>query len=150
MTHLGIDPGASGGFGWVSPHGDAAIKMPETDKDIFDELCELRDNLPDVFCLLESVHSMPGQGVASTFSFGANFGALRMALTAAGIPYEMVTPNKWQREFGIPTLKQAGSNTAKKNAHKAVAQQLFPEIKITHAIADALLIAEYNKRTRKW
>jgi len=34
-----------------------------------------------------------------------------------------------------------------KNVSKRRAQELFPEIKITHAIADALLIAEYARRT---
>jgi hypothetical protein len=32
---------------------------------------------------------------------------------------------------------------------KRKAQELFPGIKVTHAIADALLIAEYNRRTSK-
>lgn len=34
----------------------------------------------------------------------------------------------------------------KKNRHKAKAQQLFPAWHITHATADALLIAEYARR----
>jgi hypothetical protein len=33
-----------------------------------------------------------------------------------------------------------------KNITKRKAQELFPEIKITHAIADSLLIAEYGRR----
>ena len=65
-------------------------------------------------------------------------------MTAAGIRWEYVTPQKWQREFGLILPKL--SNTDKKNRHKAVAQQLFPDVKITHAIADALLIAEYCRR----
>jgi len=32
---------------------------------------------------------------------------------------------------------------------KRKAQELFPAIKITHAIADALLIAEYGRRMGK-
>ena len=35
-----------------------------------------------------------------------------------------------------------------KNVTKSRAQELFPELKITHAIADALLIAEYGRRVR--
>jgi hypothetical protein len=34
-----------------------------------------------------------------------------------------------------------------KNVSKSRAQELFPSIKVTHAIADALLIAEHNRRT---
>ncbi len=33
-----------------------------------------------------------------------------------------------------------------KNVTKRKAQELFPEIKVTHAIADALLIGEYARR----
>jgi hypothetical protein len=33
-----------------------------------------------------------------------------------------------------------------KNVTKRRAQQLFPQLKVTHAIADALLIAEYGRR----
>ena len=35
-------------------------------------------------------------------------------------------------------------DTAKKNRNKAKAQELHPELKITHAIADAILICEYG------
>jgi hypothetical protein len=35
-----------------------------------------------------------------------------------------------------------------KNVTKSRAQELFPEVKVTHAIADALLIAEYGRRIR--
>jgi hypothetical protein len=35
-----------------------------------------------------------------------------------------------------------------KNVTKAKAQQLFTQLKITHATADALLIAEFARRSR--
>jgi crossover junction endodeoxyribonuclease RuvC len=83
---------------------------------------------------------MPGQGVTSTFTFGEGFGKLQMALCAAKIPYQFITPLKWQKFLGCMTKGD-------KNVSKAAAQRLFPDIKVTHAIADALLIAEYNRRT---
>jgi hypothetical protein len=72
-----------------------------------------------------------------------------MALIAGEKHHEYVTPQKWQKEFGlIVTGRGLGQDdTAKKNRNKARAQELFPGIKITHAIADALLIAEYGRRT---
>ena len=85
---------------------------------------------------------MPGQGVASSFKFGQGFGHLEMALTASGIPHTYVAPQKWQKELQCLTKGD-------KNVSKARAQQLFPHIKVTHAIADALLIAEYCRRTIK-
>jgi hypothetical protein len=80
------------------------------------------------------------------FNFGANYGALRMALTAAGIPFEEVVPGVWQRGLNIPPRKKTEGKTAWKNRLKAKAQQLFPSVKITLATADALLIAEFCRR----
>jgi hypothetical protein len=36
-----------------------------------------------------------------------------------------------------------------KNISKRRAQELFPSLKITHAVADALLIAEYGRRLER-
>ncbi len=80
------------------------------------------------------------------FSFGRNYGFLRGCLHCLKIPFEEVTPAKWQREFSLLRTDKAETNTAKKNRHKAKAQQLFPDTNVTHAIADALLIAEYGLR----
>ena len=80
---------------------------------------------------------MPGQGVSSTFNFGRNYGMLLMALTAAGIPFTEVTPQKWQ---GIMDCRTGGD----KNISKRRAQQLFPNTDVHHWNADALLIASYG------
>ena len=143
--HIGIDPGASGGIAFISDDNPAkawAVKMPETLADLWEYIEPYCGDSPYTFihACLESVHSMPGQGVASSFKFGRGFGNLEMALTAARIPFTYVTPQKWQKELGCLT----GGD---KNVSKARAQQLFPHIKITHALADALLIAEFCRRT---
>lgn len=144
---LGLDPGSSSGS--IAFIGSAILTLElksSTEKDVVDFLVKVKPSVQ--FAMLELVHSFPGQGVASSFNFGASYGSLRMALVATGISFETVTPTKWQKIFGLPTLKDAGSKTIKKNAHKARAQELFPDVRITHAIADAILIAEYNRRTR--
>jgi hypothetical protein len=64
-----------------------------------------------------------------------------MALTAAGIPFERVRPQKWQQAMGCMTKGD-------KNVSKRRAQELYPQLKITHATADALLIATYGTRQR--
>lgn len=141
--YLGLDPGMKGGIGFVREDGFAwGEKMPTTDSDILSVIGDVMgcgDYEP--FALLELVHSMPGQGVSSSFSFGEGYGKLQMALAALQIPYERVTPQKWQKALGCLTK-------GNKNISKAKAQELFPSIKINHSIADALLIAEYNRRTR--
>ena len=80
------------------------------------------------------------------FNFGHNFGMLEGLLIGAGIPYDRVTPQKWQKEFGLYRLPDE-TKTAKKNRHKELAKELFPTLNVTHATADALLIAEYCRRT---
>lgn len=138
--YIGIDPGASGGIGFVPEHGKPwATKMPGTERDLFDALVDAtRDH--DCRALIEQVASSPQMGVVSAFTFGRSFGSLRMALIAAGIPFESITPAKWQAAMRCRT----GGD---KNVSKARAQELFPTLKITHAIADALLIAEHARRS---
>ena len=97
------------------------------------------------FAIIEAVHSFPGQGVASSFKFGMGYGGLRMALVAAGIPFEAVSPQKWQKVMGIPP-KKGETKTQHKNRLKARAQELFPSLKITLATSDALLLAAYAQR----
>ncbi len=135
VKFIGIDPGKSGGIAIIDETGAFAIKMPDTEKDIFEYL---RDNSHNAFCLIEQVHAMPGQGVTSMFNFGMGYGGLRMALIAANIPFETVTPQRWQKALGCQTK-------GNKNVTKKKAQELFPDIKITHAVADSLLISHYLK-----
>ena len=139
---IGIDPGLSGGVAFIPDSGTPwAHKMPETDRDLVDLL---RDsiNMFEARAFIELVHSSPQMGVKSAFTFGEGYGRLQMALTALGVPYERVRPQVWQKAMGCLTKGD-------KNVSKRKAQELFPAIKVTHAIADALLIAEYGRRSGK-
>lgn len=140
-TFIGVDPGQSGGIAVISKQGVEAFKMPQTEKDIA-ELFQRIAFSPEPVAYLEKVHAMPKQGVSSTFKFGVGYGGLRMALTCSGIRFEDVTPARWQKKLGCLTKGD-------KNITKQKAQQLFPEIKVTHALADALLIAEYGRQIER-
>jgi len=169
--YIGIDPGKHGGIAvlWEA-HGTEPIraqKMPETDMDI----CSLFRRLSGchgpastwesrrVFAVIEQVQGYIGSGEdgegkhpgSRMFKFGMNYGALKMALCAASIPYETVTPQKWQRALGIPPRKAKAGETKSqfKTRLKAKAQALFPGVKVTKDVADALLIAEYGKRLKE-
>lgn len=140
--YIGIDPGLSGGVAFIPNTGEPwAHKMPETDRDLIDLL---RDSTRDMeaTATLELVHSSPQMGVKSAFTFGEGYGRLQMALTALGVPYERVRPQAWQKAMGCLTRGD-------KNVSKRRAQELFPTLKVTHATADALLIAEYARRAGK-
>jgi Holliday junction resolvasome RuvABC endonuclease subunit len=138
---IGIDPGsASGGIAILSEEKVEVFKMPETEKDIFQIFEAKCFDGPVVF--LEIVHSMPKQGISSAFKFGKNFGFLLGVVTALRYPLHMVSPQKWQKALGC-------LSHGDKNITKIKAQQLFPNVKVIHAVADALLIAEYGRRSLK-
>jgi crossover junction endodeoxyribonuclease RuvC len=135
---LGIDPGMSGGLAVLShdlssAHAIAYAKI--TPHDIVEVLRSAKIQK----AYIENVHAMPAQGVVSVWKFGQNYGWWLGVLTALGIPFEKVQPLKWQTTMRCRT----GGD---KNVSKAKAQELFPNMKITHAHADALLIAEYGRR----
>jgi hypothetical protein len=140
--YIGIDPGINGGIAFIPSYGKPwAHKMPETDRDLID-LLDVSTDMVEPRAVLELVHSSPQMGVKSAFTFGEGYGRLQAVLTALRVPYERVRPQAWQKAMGCLTKGD-------KNVSKRRAQELFPTLKVTHATADALLIAEYNRRTAK-
>lgn len=141
MIFIGVDPGLSGGIAAVAQDGTVlwAEPMPQTERDVLDLFLDSPDQ-PKV-AVLERVRSSPQMGVVSAFTFGMGYGGLRMALAAARIAYDEVSPAKWQLVMGCRTKGD-------KNVSKRRAQELFPKVKCTHAISDSLLIAEFARRTK--
>ena len=141
MTIIGLDPGSNGGSAWITDGKPCAEKMPDTLQDLWELIVSISLDADiggtGIHAYLEQVYSSPQQGVKSAFTFGNGFGHLEMALTAAGIPFTRVRPQIWQKELGCLTKGD-------KNITKQRAQELFPSIKVTHAIADALIIAKYG------
>ena len=150
MRYIGIDPGLSGGIAYVDEDGTAAAwPMPPTHKEILDLLDWLSEN-ETLICvaMLERVGATPQMGVVSAFTFGKGYGALQMALAARHIPYDQVAPVKWQNvmECRTPKDRRAELGHKDKNINKRRAENLFPRLKVTHATADALLLASYARR----
>lgn len=139
MLIIGIDPGKEGGVAWTQDgmKEPLAAKMPDNVHELVDLL--RGNDLSDAKCYLEKVHSMPKNGVASMFTFGQGLGRIEGVLAALAIPYEWVTPQKWQ---GAMRCQTGGD----KNVSKRKALELFPRTKWTHATADAALICEYGRR----
>lgn len=134
---LGIDPGWTGGAALINGDGRLCLYMPfsrMTEADIIRELDAFLADQPT--CYIEKVHSMPKQGVASSFKFGWIYGLLR-GLVVGKVRTIEVTPQAWQKALGCLTRGD-------KNVSKGAAQRLFPGVKVTHATADALLIAYYG------
>lgn len=148
MSHIlsiGIDPGKTGSIAFIDSTAGRAwsFKLDCTDRDIADgmrdALFSQEGGAADAFAIIEKVHSSPQMGVKSAFTFGQSFGKLEMVLNCFGVRFEYVTPSKWQGDMKCRTKGD-------KNITKAAAQRLFPQLKITHANADALLLAEYGRR----
>jgi flagellar motor switch protein FliM len=73
-------------------------------------------------------------------------GHIEMALTAAAIPFEKVTPQKWMKFYGMKKDKNETKTEWKKRLRERL-QQLMPDITVTNNNADAYLIAYYNWKT---
>ena len=155
----GIDPGKDGALA-ILGYREAPILVPFSETEYANQLRRLdfcrteaeKDleaimHVPatEVFCVVEHVNAMPGQGVTSCFSFGQNFGVILGLLTAFRIPYELVRPQKWKRVF---------SCTSDKNTSIDVCKRLFPGVNLIppgcrkehDGMAEACLLALYAKR----
>ena len=145
MIFIGIDPGQSGGIAVAKLSGDALLLQHwqgfanMTQQDTMELIRRpVWQNLP-LHATLEKVHSMPKQGVASSFKFGWHAGFLEGCLVALGIPHILVSPQSWQKTMDC-------LSRGDKNVTKRAAQRLFPVTgkPITHATADAILLACYG------
>jgi len=163
MVYIGIDPGLDGAIAAITNEDlviidtptvkvgkkrqmDAkaaaailkSLRVPKGNKDW------IVSNQPQVICALEKVHSMPKQGVVSTFTFGEGYGIWKGILAAFSIPHELVTPQAWKKLMLSGRSKEKGATILR-------VQQLFPgadvHLKKHHGRADALLLAEYIRRT---
>lgn len=149
MIFLGIDPGKAGGLAWIGPEGPrAVVKMPETERDLWELLHSHYD-----YALIERIETRPTHwkdkdGVeqrsilrSSVLLFG-QYQLLRGLLVARGIPFDDVRPQVWRVSLGVPA--RSGLPGIKQKA-----QQLYPNAKVTHATAAALLIAELARRRHR-
>lgn len=144
--YIGIDPGKNGGVAFIRGRDVRAEKMPEIDHDLWQMLA----GKDPATVVIEQVASSPQMGVKSAFTFGRGVGLIRGICIAAGLQMVYVTPSKWQQEFGLVMPRNGRTvgrgDTEKKKRNRSRACELFPQLKITNAIADALLLAEYGKR----
>ena len=146
MLYLGIDPGLSGAWGMIDHHGcywscgdmhHDTEGILDTER-IWDEMCQARDRL-DTKVFIEKVHSMPKQGVSSTFKFGMAFGGALSLARRFKTEVVMVTPQLWKKTLVLNSDKQLSLD---------MAREIFPQaplhFKKHNGRAEALLIALYG------
>ena len=136
--YIGIDPGKTGAVAFLDEKGNYIDVLDFGQDDLVPVLWDRALKVQHAY--LERVHSMPGQGVASTFNFGENFGWWQGLLTGFGISYSLVRPQDWMKKYSL----QKSSPSDKPGLE--LARKLFPEaplgLKKHHNRADALLIAK--------
>ena len=142
---LAVDPGLSGA---VCRLGGGHFDVRRDFKTLKDITIAIRDLAGDVTQgVIEFVHSRPGQGVRSMFSFGLATGVAKSALWSwLQAPVEEVAPQAWQGFFrGLLRVPRATEFDA-----RAVAAKILPSsvpylsrVK-DHNSADAILMAAWK------
>ena len=144
LVFCGFDPGRDGAAAFL--WGDEHLVVPFDRNTYITVLKSFINKGFKILAMVEHVGAMPGQGCVSMFNFGASFGWLQGMLEALGIPYELVRPARWKKEF---------SCTSDKNTSIAGAKRLFPGVDLRRTErctkdhdgkAEALLMAEYCRR----
>lgn len=149
---IGLDPGQYGALVALREEEFLPFPMPLTKNStidctrIYDFLYQFRGEKVDL--CIEKVHSMPGQGVSSTFKFGMNTGSAWGALVASayglGIlgDIEWVTPQAWKKQFNL--IKQP-KDAAIERMYELLGEKVELDVnkKCLQGIADAYLIARH-------
>ena len=143
-TVIAFDPGLNGAWALLAFNGDflEAGDLPRWENMLNGiEIAKLLWQLNPKQAVIERVHSMPKQGVASAFTFGAAYGMLIGLSCSNSLPIAYVTPQKWKSHFRL-----AGRNK-EHSVQRAI--QIYPgaadflTLKKHHGRADAILLARY-------
>ena len=144
MTYIGVDPGKKGGFAIIEK--DAVDVFQWDDKCFIDNVADAM-NCGKCIAVVEKVGAMPHQGVTSMFNFGKSAGFIEGVLAAFGIPYQLIPPATWKKEFSL-----IGKD---KKASIEVCKRLFPDVDLkrtdrckteSDGMAESLLLSEYARR----
>lgn len=166
MRILGVDPGISGAFGLLEASGKyidcfdmpTVLQNASSSRQMVNqyELAKVlrvvvMDAPDSIVAVVENVNAMPKQGVSSSFAFGKSFGMILGVIGALGVSIELVSPQRWKKEFGLKQKKSPDGTEDNRpqvqDQARSIAQRLFPAaplgLKKHHARAEALLIAKW-------
>ena len=149
---IGIDPGLGGAVAFVFPEPEHTyvVDTPTRAKAVRgreyrlgDMLALLRREVGGVGLRMRPACAIEKTTRPAKLTRGA--GIWEGMLTALGVPFELVAPQRWKRALGLPRGATKGQSIV-------LAQQLFPELadqlqrKRDDGRAEALLIAEWRRR----
>lgn len=129
--------GSFGGRG--SPRKSRSPKIDISNvQSVFNKEC-LSTDTP--LTIIENQYARPVQGVCSSFSLGYTFGSLISFLVGRGLPFLVIDPNRWKRQYSLLGKDKSASIEA--------ALDLYPDadirLKKHHNRAESLLLAHYGK-----
>lgn len=163
MIYIGIDPGNTGALAVLYPKtkfcDTSTYEVYDCPKLLSDRIVLIKRvviNAKDIgmpICaLIEKVNAYYKSAAKSAFEFGGNFYAWQTILACYKIPYEFVTPKKWQKEIFDSAKKL--KNT--KDQSIELASRLWPHLEFKtqrgrnlDGRSDALLIASYLKKIKE-
>ena len=144
--YIGIDPGANGGIASYNGKTLSSVKCPSggkamaiSVKSIFKSYRLDKGTKRNILVTFERVHAFPHDARSSAFKFGMNYGMWHGIIGTMGLRYCEVTPQKWQAYYIHEKMEKA----ERKRYLKSIAQERFPDTKVTLAICDAILIAKF-------
>lgn len=150
LKFVGIDPGKSGAIAIIDEDGIEELENYDLylyRKILIEKIVHLSKSQYSVY--VENVHAMPGQGVTSMFHFGENFGKILGLLVGLGIEYQLVFPAQWKKSMGVTSDKQTSIDKACELYFEPPLLRT-PRSKVPdNNRAEALLIAEYARRSFK-
>ena len=169
-TFLGIDVGSKG----VRALQKGTLKefyfISQLDcYQLSETFAKIREENPDIACVIEDVHAIFGSAAKATFAFGENKGMLIGLLCANKIPFTLIQPKTWQSEIWTNADKEYDYKVVKdkhgvyvnkksvntKKTSINAAKRLFPNEdfrrspkckNIDDNKVDALLMSEYARR----
>lgn len=162
---IGIDPGFSGAICRISKFGGVElIDMPLTEPSKLNRwnggsqkrsidgtaiIQWLKGHHPELI-VIEKVHSMPEQGVASTFAFGEGYGLIQGILIGLEAPKTIkVPPSVWKASMGVTWEKRTSIEMAKRLVNESVSGRHFT-LKKHDGRAEALLLAFFGAKSLGW
>jgi hypothetical protein len=137
---VAFDPGKGGGAAVKHPDGVFTVHSWRSEHEHVELLRSLSGGYEAV---VEDVPAFVSAATsnASSFKLGYNFGFILGSLRALSFPTNLVKPQVWQK--GLIGLKPKMGYTARKRVLKDNAIRMYPDLKITNATADAVLILNW-------
>ena len=150
MIYAGIDPGKNGGVSIIDENSNVLFCKKMSNEVLIEAFTKVKNENKNCIVCGEKVGAMTGQGVTGMFNFGKGAGFIEGVLETLSIPYQLVPPVTWKKEFSL-----IGKD---KKESIAVAKKLYPSVNLfpterckkeSDGMAESLLMATYAKRKLK-